>query len=381
MIKSNVKRVPRVLLVANVTKEHVLKFHVPTIKRLVDEGWLVDVASGGTENIPYCHRHIILPIDRSPFKGNIFKGIRQLKKEIAKNNYDIVYCHTEVGGIVGRLSAKSFRKRGIKVVKLDHGFYFFKGASWLTWAIHYPVDKLLSRITDTFITINQEDYNLVNKKFCSCKSYIINGIGVDPKRFIIDNREEIRVKYRNNLNIPHGAIVLIYIAELIKNKNQKFLMDALKKVLKKRNDVYLVLAGPDHTHNEYERYANSIGVQDNIRYLGWRSDVNNLYAMSDICTASSIREGFGLNIVEAMYCGIPVIATNNRGHSTIIRDGENGYLVEQGDVETFADRIWNLIENPAIRNLFTETANNEKSKYSSEIITSRIFEILQKELN
>lgn len=381
MTKSNLKREPRILIVANVTKEHILKFHVPTIKRLVDEGWLVDVASGGTENVPYCNKHIVLPIDRSPFKGNIFKGIRHLKKEIAKNNYDIVYCHTEVGGIVGRLAARSFRKRGVKVVKLDHGFYFFKGASWLTWTMHYPIDKLLSKITDTFITINKEDYNLVNNKFCHCKSFIINGIGVDPSRFAIDNREAIRGKYRKDLNIPHDAIVLIYLAELIKNKNQKILMDALKKVLENRKDVYLVLVGPDHTNKEYERYADTIGVHDNTRFLGWRSDVNNLYAMSDICTASSIREGFGLNIVEAMYCGIPVIASENRGHSTIIRDGENGYLVEQGDVDTFADRILELVNDSAKRQRFVETANKEKSKYSSENITTRLFEILRNELN
>lgn len=370
----------KILLVANVTKEHVLKFHVPTIKKLVDDGWLVDVASGGKDEIPYCNKHIILPIDRSPFKGNIFKGIRLLKNEIAKNNYDIVYCHTEVGGIVGRLAAKSFRKKGLKVVKLDHGFYFYKGASWLTWAVHFTVDKILSKITDTFITINKEDYNLARHKFGYCKNYIIDGIGVDPSRFTLKNRKEIRERYRKELNIPQDAIVLIYLAELIKNKNQIVLMDALKKVLQTRKDVYLVLAGIDHTNKKFERYANSIGVQDNIRFLGWRSDVNNLYAMSDICTASSIREGFGLNLVEAMYCGIPIIASNNRGHATIIRDGENGYLVEQGDVDTFARRILKLADDNNQRKRFVEVADKEKSKYSSEKVTTRLLEILRDEL-
>ena len=55
----------------------------------------------------------------------MIKGISLLKKEIAENSYDIVYCHTEVGGIVGRLAARTFRKKGVKVVKLDHGFYFY----------------------------------------------------------------------------------------------------------------------------------------------------------------------------------------------------------------------------------------------------------------
>ena len=78
MNKYNKTGKPKILLVANVAKEHVLKFHVPTIKKLVEKGWVVDVACGGKEEIPYCHRHIVLPIDRSPFKGNLFNGIKQL---------------------------------------------------------------------------------------------------------------------------------------------------------------------------------------------------------------------------------------------------------------------------------------------------------------
>lgn len=370
----------KILLVANVTKEHVLKFHLPTIKKLKEEGWIVDVASGGAENIPYCDRHIILPIDRSPFKGNIIKGISLLKKEIAENSYDIVYCHTEVGGIVGRLAARTFRKKGVKVVKLDHGFYFYKGASWLTWAIHYPIDKLLSKITDTFITINKEDYNVVNKHFKSCKSFIIDGIGVDPSRFVIDNREQVRMKYRKDMNIPQNAIVLVYLAELIENKNQTFLMDALKQALCKRKDIYLVLAGIDHTEGRFEKYAEEIGIKNNVRFLGWRSDVNNLYAMSDICTASSIREGFGLNLVEAMYCELPVIASKNRGHATIIRDGENGFLVNLGDVSEFANRIVLLADNADLRKQFVEVSNKEITKFSSDTIVTKLYYILKGEL-
>lgn len=380
MNKYNNTKQPKILFVANVTKDHILKFHVPTIKKLVEKGWIVDVASGGSEEIPVCHRHIVLPIDRSPFKGNLLKGIIQLKKEIKNNCYDIVYCHTEVGGIVGRIAACSFRKDGLKVVKLDHGFYFYKGANWFTWALHFPVDKILSKLTDTFITINKEDYDLVKHHFKYCKNYIIDGIGVDPIRFVITEKEEIRKNYRLKFNIPQDATVLIYLAELSKNKNQILLMDALKLALKERKDIFLVLAGIDRMNGEYLKYAHKIGVEKNILFLGWRSDVNNLYAMSDICTASSIREGFGLNLVEAMYCGLPVIASNNRGHSTVIRNGENGYLVDKGDVATFAQRIISLSNDINKRKQFVEVAEREKIKFSSDSITNRLYEILKTEL-
>lgn len=108
--------------------------------------------------------------------------------------------------------------------------------------------------------------------------------------------------------------------------------------------------------------------------------MNNIYAMSDICTASSIREGFGLNLVEAMYCGLPVIASNNRGHSTVIRNGENGYLVDKGDVATFAQRIISLSNDINKRKQFVEVAEREKIKFSSDSITNRLYEILKTEL-
>ena len=380
MNKYNQLGIPKVLLVANVAKEHVLKFHVPTIKHLSEEGWQVDVACGGKDIIPYCHHQYELPIDRSPFKTNFLKAIRELRTIISKEQYDIVYCHTEVGGIVGRLAAKPFRKNGLRVVKLDHGLYFYKGASWITWFIHYPIDKLLSEITDTFITINKEDYDFVNNHFKKCKSYIIHGIGVDPNRFVITDRGKVREQYRAEMNIPRDAIVLIYLAELIENKNQTFLMDAFQQVLKDNKNVYLVLAGFDHTNGEVEQYAHRLGVHENIRFLGWRNDVNNLYAMSDICTASSIREGFGLNLVEAMYCGVPVVATNNRGHSTIIRDGENGFLVNLGDVNSFAKRILQLCDDEKLRQRFIEVSHNEEQKYASDNILKKISKILNSEL-
>ena len=370
----------KILLVANVAKEHVLKFHVPTIKGLVESGWQVDVACGGAEVVPFCHKQYHLPIDRSPFKGNIFQGIKDLRTIIEQEHYDIVYCHTEVGGIVGRLAARRERKNGCKVVKLDHGLYFYKGASWKTWTVHYPIDKMLSNITDTFITINQEDYTLVNTRFRNCESHVIDGIGVDPSRFVITDREQIRKKYREEMNIPQDATVLVYLAELIENKNQTFLMDAFKLALAENSNMYLMLAGIDHTDGRFKAYAEKIGIIDHTLLLGWRSDVNNLYAMADICTASSIREGFGLNLVEAMYCGLPIIASYNRGHATIIRDGENGYLVKLGDSGTFAKRILALANDKCLCQRFVETAHKEEKKFASDTIVERLKELLTKQL-
>ena len=373
-------RKPKLLLVANLAKEHVLKFHVPTIKMLAENGWTVDVACAGGEVVPYCQKQYHMSYKRSPFSLKTFKGIKELTHIINQEDYDIVYCHTPVGGVVARIAARKARKKNCKVIYFAHGYHFYKGAPLKNWLVFYPVEKVLSKMADSIILINKEDYNLTKKKFKNCCAYILNGMGVDFKRFKVEEADSVRSAYRRDMNIPNNAVVLIYLAELIKNKNQFFLLEVLKELLKTNDNIYVVLAGIDHSNGKVLQYAEKLGVSEHVRFLGWRDDIANLYAMSDICTATSIREGFGLNLVEAMVCGVPVVASKNRGHETIIKNGKNGFLVPQGDRELFVKRIQQLISDKELRNKLIQNGLMTKEKYSGDIILNNIKNILEEHL-
>ena len=366
----------KILLVANVAKEHVLKFHVPTIRMLKEQGWQVDVACSGTEDVPYCDHQYRMSYQRSPFNLALFRGIRELKKIVNEGQYDIVYCHTPVGGIAGRLAARKARKHGTTVIYMAHGYHFYKGAPFVNWAVYYPVEKILSRMTDKIVLINREDFELTKKRFKNCTAYFIPGIGVDLDRLKVEDKAAVRHQYREQFDIPQDAAVLIYLAELLPNKNQTFLMRVLKQVLQSEKNVYLVLAGFDHSNGAFEQYAEEIGVKDHVCFLGWREDVGSLLAMADICTATSIREGFGLNLVEAMACDLPVIAAKNRGHETIIRDGENGLLIDQGDESGFTEAVLRLIRDDGFREQLIETGRKEVGQYSKEAILKKIDKII-----
>lgn len=367
---------PKVLLVANVSKEHVLKFHVPTIKFLAESGWHIDVACSGQEKVPYCNNQFRMSYRRSPFNRYIFKGIKELKEIIDTEKYDIVYCHTPVGAFAARLASIGARKAGTKVVYMAHGFHFYAGAPVQNWLLFYPIERILSHFTDGMILINGEDYQRAKTQFHQKRTYLLDGIGVDLTRFPAADGAEIRRSYRAELNIPQDATVLVYLAELIPNKNQTMLLHVLKSLRDSEENVYLVLAGIDHTDGALVKYAQELGVSEGLRYLGWRSDVTNLYAMADICTASSIREGFGVNIVEAMASGLPVVATDNRGHRAIIRNGENGFLVAKQDEALFEQRIMELIADRDLRKRIVSNAYPHLGKYSTSVITNRIRDIL-----
>ncbi|MBS6577749.1 glycosyltransferase [Parabacteroides goldsteinii] len=361
----------KILFVANEAKEHIMKFHQPTMQMMLSEGWIVDVACGGKVNIPYCDNQYELPICRSPFHSKLYKGYKQLKNIVDNGDYDIVYCHTTVGVILARLAARYARKKGTKVINFAHGTYFYKSAPLTNW-LYYPLYKYLSTVTDVIITITQEDFDFTKKHFSHAKTFFVNGIGVDTERFKCKLSHTQRVEYRNQLNIPIEATVLIYCAELIQNKNQKLLIDSLNMALRKKSKIYLLLVGIDHNNGEYEKYAKSLGVNSHVRFLGWRNDIAQLYNASDICVASSIREGFGLNLVEAMLCGMPVIATNNSGHASIIKEGYNGSLVELNSPQLFANKIIELSNNVILRENFVKNALKDIDKYSSSSILKEL---------
>ena len=240
-------RPKKLLLVANVVKEHVLKFHVPTIKALKARGWTVDVAASGEEDVPCCDHQIRGVWKRSPFTPDTLRGVRQLRRLLDEEHYDIVYCHTPVGALVARLAAMSARRRGTKVVYFAHGFHFFTGAPLVNWLLFFPIEWLLAHVTDLLITLNDEDEARARRLFPKRLPVVrVNGVGVDFARLEVEDAAEARKRLRSEWGIPQDALVLIYVAELIRNKNQRMLFEALQKIKETHPDTYLVLVGPDH---------------------------------------------------------------------------------------------------------------------------------------
>lgn len=364
----------KVLLVANVAKGHVNKFHIPTIKYLKSKGWHIDVACSLDEDIPFADNVYDMSWKRSPFTFKTLKGIVELYRLLKKNQYDIIYSHTPVGGLVARFASIPFRKHGLKVVYFAHGLHFFKGASILSWLLFYPMEKLMAEFTDMFITINDEDYERVKKKFN--RHMLVrktNGIGANFNRLDIKSPEKIRQEYRNKLHIPIRSKVLIYVAEINNNKNQQMLIKTLKNLRSKNLDVYLLLVGPDYLNGRCQQLSAKLQVQEYTKFLGWRNDIGELLSASDIYVASSKREGLAINLVEAQYAHLPVVATSNRGHLAVIRNNENGILVPIDDYSSMADQITILMENP---DLYKKMANVDVSKYESVTVASEIHECL-----
>ena len=333
----------KVLFVATVTR-HINAFHIPYLKWFKEQGYEVHVASNGNEKIEYCDKHFNLPFERFPLKINNIKAYKELKKIINDNNYEIIHCHTPVGSVLTRLAARKSRKKGTNVIYTAHGFHFYKGAPLLNWLIYYPIEKICARWTDCLITINEEDYNFAKNHFRTKKIEHIHGVGVDTQRLSIEVSEEQKNRIKKEIGINKEDIVFSYIAELNKNKNQLLLIETIEKLQQKLHNVKLLLIGDGVLQQRYKKIIKEKELEKKIFVLGRRDNINELLSITDIYLASSIREGLGLNIIEAMYKKVLVIAYNNRGHREIVIDNQTGILLKKNKSDEMAEKITNLIE-------------------------------------
>lgn len=319
----------KVLFVATITR-HVVSFHVPYLQMFKEKGYEVHVASKGEEEIKYCDKHFNIPFERFPLNPKNLKSYKELKKIINDNQYSIIHCHTPVGGVITRLAARKARKQyNTKVIYTAHGFHFYKGAPLLNWIIYYPIEKILSKWTDCLITITNEDFELAKRKFKKCKQIEhVCGVGLNTDRFDIEITEEDLEELRKEIGIEKDNIVLTYVAELNKNKNQMLLIKTMEQLIKKSDKYRLILVGDGNKKQEYEQYIIEHNLQEYIKILGRREDVPQILKLTNIYVASSLREGLPVNIMEAMYMGLPVIATDNRGHRELVENEINGFIVK-----------------------------------------------------
>lgn len=281
-----------------------------------------------------------IDFNRSPFSAGNIKCIKQLDDILKSCSFDLVHCHTPVGGVLGRLVSQKYRKQGCKVIYTVHGLQFCKGESLKNWIIYYPVEKIMSLMADVIITINQEDYRRVKKSFWNKHTTYIPGVGINLDK--VRETSVDRKKKRASLGFTDDDIILFHSGEHSIRKNQKTLIEALS--ILKNPKVHLVLAGDGSLKNYHQELADQACLHDQVHIIGFRTDIYELLKSSDIFLFPSIHEGLGISLLEAMACGLPCVATEVQGIKDLIKNKEN--LCAWNDADAFARRIKFYIDHP-----------------------------------
>ena len=363
----------KVLFVATVVKLHIMVFHIPYLEWFKKNGYEVHVAARNDYDnkdeciIPFCDRFHDLPFERSPIRKNNLQVYKDLKNIIDTEQYEIIHCHTPMGGAIGRLAARSARKKGTKVIYTAHGFHFFKGAPLVNWLAYYPAERWLAKYTDVLITINTEDYEIA-KKFKVNRIEYVPGVGIDTDKF--KNIEVNRTEKRESLGVSEDDFMIISVGELNKNKKHQVIIRAIAKL---RNEkIKYVLCGQGPLETELRELAKELDVENQVKFLGFRKDVPDLMKVADLFAFPSYREGLSLSLMEAMASGLPVVCSEIRGNTDLIEDGKGGYLVEPSDVEGFAKYIKELIEDSRLKSEFGDFNHKKIENYSIENVMKEV---------
>lgn len=341
----------KILIISTVSRQFHL-FERVNIKILKSLGFEVHGAASFSDRSPLLDELGILEheitLTRFPITLSNIKALFQLKKIIKDNNINAVHCHSPSGGLIGRLAAKMAGVENIYYTA--HGFHFFKGASLVNWLVFFPVEYLLSFITTKLFVINEEDYKLSSKVFHARETVFVPGIGINLDKFIGANGNSIR----NELGISDSKVVVSSIGEFIDRKNYPTAIEAFSRMENK--DAVLLLCGIGVLQQEMKSLCKRLNICDRVHFLGYRKDIVDILAGSDIFIFTSKQEGLPVSVMEAMASGLPVVCSGIRGNTDLIEDGVNGYLCASSDVTKFQIHLDELVTNIDIRRRF-RTAN------------------------
>lgn len=370
----------KVLFVATVVKTHMMQFHIPYLRMFQEMGWETAVAARNDYEdpadcrIPYCDTYYDIPFERTPWKSQNWKAYRMLKRIIREGNFDLIHCHTPVGALIARLAALGARKKGTKVIYTAHGFHFFQGAPLVNWLCFYPVEWVLSFVTDVLITINKEDYARAQKHLHAKRLEYVPGVGIDTGKFR-GNRDSRQDK-RRELGFGDGDFLILTVAEMTRNKNHITILKALSLLREEPEFAHMhyLICGRGEVREELADSARILCIDDHVHFLGYRTDAPELYRCSDLFAFMPFREGLSVALMEAMSCGMPVVCSQIRGNTDLIDDGISGVFAENTP-QAVAKAILELYRDPERRAALGRGAAEKVLEFDDRNVHKRMKEI------
>lgn len=319
---------------------------------------------------------------RSPFKAENLKVYRQLCKLMKSEHFDLVHCHTPMGGVMARLAAHA-TKTG-PVIYTAHGFHFFKGAAPINWLCYYPMEKSLSRYTDQQICINQEDYACAKKHFHARYVDYIPGVGFNFDRLPQMTQSEIQEK-KQTLGLPPDQMILLSSGELIKRKNHETVIRAMVPLVKEFPQIQYVICGHGQLNDYLHNLVKELHLENHVTFLGYRKDMLEVFRCADIFVFPSFQEGLPMALLEAMASGLPVVCSNIRGSNDLMEPINSDTLCKGGimvkkadDVNAYADALSKLLQEPDQLPEIGKTNGKRARAFSSKLVSEKMQQIYQR---
>ena len=359
----------KVLFVAN-TYQHIRRFHLPYMGKFFEAGWQIHVACGDAPGaIFYTSQVITLPLEEKIKSSANVRAGHLLHRKLEQEQYDLVITHSAVASFVTRMAMAKLKKRP-RFIHVSYGYPCDTKTGTLKRRALLKVERKNSRFVDVVLTMNWYDYHVAQRYRLGKQIVSIPGIGVNFSILRKPNRVEVH-NLRQQLHLKAGDFVLICAAEFTARNSQSVLIRALPSLPK---SVVLLLPGQGPLLESCKKLAEKLGVADRVRFPGYVDRIAPWYSISNVVVTASQMEGLPFGVMEAMYMGLPVVASAVKGNEDVITDSESGLFYPYGNHTACADRILKLYESPILCELMGQTAHRAVLPYALEEVLPLVME-------
>ena len=356
------------------TASHLCNFHLPYMKGLQAMGYHVTACVNESCILPFTDEVKVIPFYKRITSMENIKNIFRVYRFLKQEKYTAISVHTTLAGVIVRAAVRLLPKaKRPKVYYTCHGYLFSNHDVVGKWKYLLP-EKICSKVTNVLMVMNSEDaelaeqYKLYNKK--TGKLFSIPGMGVDFSKFDIpQSKAELRKQY----NIADDKVLYVFAGEFSERKNQKMLINAFARVAQQIPNARLILAGEGTLLGDCKQLVTALGLQDQIIFLGYVTNMPMLYRIGDVCVSASKIEGLPFNIMEAMYCQLPCIVSDIKGHRDLIVHWQSGLFFK--DEMTLSQLFLQLYNSERMRIQIGQMAKVRVEQFSLDSVYSQIIEI------
>jgi glycosyltransferase involved in cell wall biosynthesis len=345
--------------------------HVLSLARGLGPKFRVTVAlpSNLTECLPLFEetgaRVVPLALRKVTWDPRVVSALVRLIRDL---EIDLVHVHSQEAGLVGRLVA---RLAGARAVFYTPQTIDIRRANW-HW-LYTRLECLQAAITDVIISVSDQDRQRLVRWGIPPHKVITLPNGVDLAQF--QGPADVQ-GLRSELGLSADRPVVMQVGRLSAQKDPVTFVDGAGHVLERRPDVQFVMLGDGPLMAEVVARIQERGLTASVRPLGWRAEAHRFMPAADVITLTSRWEGIPFVLLEAMAWSRPVVATTVNGCPEIVDDGLTGYLVPPGDAATWAARVLDLVDNPALAaEMGRQGSGRVKERFDLSKITGRLAEL------
>ena len=303
--------------------------------------------------------------DISPVRDVV--AVLRLAQLIRHERPTILHTHTAKAGAVGRVAALlAGGARPPIVVHTFHGHVlrgYFGPVRTLGFRL---LERWLARVTTALVAVSPEVRDdLVRLGVAPAEKFTVVRLGIELQARVADR--DGRDETRRSLGIAPDRFMVGWIGRMTAVKRTSDVLLAFKELRRRGVDACLCLVGDGPERDQVERRAHELGIMRDTLFLGYQEEVAPYYAAFDAMILPSGNEGTPVSAIEALAARRPVVATRVGGVPDVVRDGEDGFLVDLGAVDQLAEALARLAHDPALRERMGEAGRSRVlARYSVE---------------